>query len=109
MNVLHFLRATALAAVLATTMLAPSHAWAQTPPAAAVDWADGEVRKIDREARRLTLKHGEIKSLDMPPMTMVFSVAEGVPIDKLQPGDKLRFRATSDGGRMVVTELQPAR
>jgi Cu/Ag efflux protein CusF len=67
------------------------------------------VRKVDKENKKITLKHGPIKSLDMPPMTMVFQVADTSMLDKLQPGDKVRFRATSDAGKMTVTEIQPVK
>ena len=44
--------------------------------AAYADWASGEIRRLDPENKRLTIKHGEIKSIDMPPMTMVFYVTD---------------------------------
>ncbi|HEX9720067.1 MAG TPA: copper-binding protein [Ramlibacter sp.] len=77
--------------------------------ATASDMADAEVRKVDKENRKITLKHGAIKNLDMPPMTMVFQVADASMLDKLQPGDKIRFRATSDAGKMTVIEIQPVK
>jgi Cu(I)/Ag(I) efflux system periplasmic protein CusF len=81
-------------------------------PAAAAgagELADAEVRKVDLEAGKITLKHGEIKSLDMPPMTMVFVVKDKALLDKLKAGDKVKFRAVSDGGKYTVTEIQPAK
>ncbi len=75
---------------------------------AAADLADGEVRRIDREARKLTLRHGEIRSLSMPPMTMVFQVADPALLDRVKVGDKVRFRADQKDGAYRVTELQPA-
>lgn len=79
---------------------------AQAGPAA--NMTDGEVRKIDMEAGKLTLKHGEIKNLDMPGMTMVFVVKDKAMLDKLKPGDKVKFKAINDAGKFTVTELQPA-
>jgi Cu/Ag efflux protein CusF len=70
---------------------------------------DGEVRKVDRDNAKLTLKHGEIKNLDMPPMTMVFTVKDKSMLERLQPGDKVRFRAVNDGGKFTVVDIQPAR
>ena len=70
---------------------------------------DGEVRKIDMEAGKVTLKHGEIKNLDMPGMTMVFVVKDKAMLDKLKAGDKVKFKAINDGGKFTVTEIQPAR
>lgn len=68
---------------------------------------DGEVRKIDKEAGKLTIKHGEIKHLEMPPMTMVFVARDKSMLDKVKAGDKVRFVATHENGQMLVTELQP--
>src|SRR5690606_6023798 len=53
---------------------------------AAADLADAEVRKVDKENRKITLKHGEIKSLDMPPMTMVFGVSDPAMLEKVKAG-----------------------
>jgi Cu(I)/Ag(I) efflux system periplasmic protein CusF len=70
---------------------------------------DGEVRKVDKEAGKLTLKHAEIKSLEMPGMTMVFVVKDKAMLDKLQPGDKIRFAAVNDAGTLTVTEIESAK
>lgn len=71
--------------------------------------ADGEVRRVDLDGTRLTLKHGEIKSLDMPPMTMVFGVRDKALLDGVKAGDKVRFRAVIDAGKYTITELQVVR
>jgi Cu(I)/Ag(I) efflux system periplasmic protein CusF len=76
---------------------------------AAADMTDGEVRKLDLEAGKVTLKHAEIKSLDMPAMTMVFLVKDKVLLDKLKAGDKVRFKAINDAGKFTVTDIQFAR
>ena len=73
----------------------------------AAELTDAEVRKVDKEAGKLTLKHAEIKSLDMPGMTMVFQVKDKAMLDKLKPGDKVQFKAVNDGGKFTVTEIQP--
>ena len=77
--------------------------------ASAVDMTDAEVRKIDMEAGKVTLKHADIKSLDMPAMTMVFVVKDKAMLDKLKTGDKVKFKAINDAGKFTVTEIQPAR
>jgi Cu(I)/Ag(I) efflux system protein CusF len=77
--------------------------------AAAVDAAamtDGEVRKVDKEVGKLTLKHGEIKNLDMPPMTMVFQVKDAALLDKVKAGDKVKFRAEKTASGYVVTAIE---
>jgi Cu(I)/Ag(I) efflux system protein CusF len=76
---------------------------------ALADMTDAEVRKVDKEGAKLTLRHAEIKSLDMPPMTMVFHVRDKAALDTLKPGDRVRFKAVNDNGRYTVTEIQPAR
>jgi Cu(I)/Ag(I) efflux system protein CusF len=70
---------------------------------------EGEVRKVDKAAGKITLKHGEIKNLDMPPMTMVFGVKDKAALDKLKAGDKVSFTAEKEGGQYVVTGIEPAK
>ncbi|MEJ5992400.1 copper-binding protein [Ramlibacter sp. PS3R-8] len=79
------------------------------PSLAQSTMTDAEVRKVDKESKKITLKHGEIKNLDMPPMTMVFNVSDPSMLDKVQAGDKIRFSATNDGGKFTVTEIQPVK
>ena len=79
------------------------------PAWASSDFTDGEVRKVEKSAGRITLKHGEIKNLDMPPMTMVFAVADKAMLEQVKAGDKVQFRAANQDGRMTVTEIQAAR
>ncbi|MEY4713076.1 MAG: hypothetical protein RIS88_2526 [Pseudomonadota bacterium] len=81
---------------------------ASTPNPTAADMASGEVRRVDKAVGKLTLRHGEIKSLDMPPMTMVFQVLDATWLDRLKVGDKVRFRADQQGGAYRVIELQLA-
>ncbi|WP_418314781.1 copper-binding protein [Piscinibacter sakaiensis] len=76
---------------------------------AAGEMSDAEVRKIDKEQGKLTLKHGPIKNLDMPPMTMVFVVKDKAMLDKVKAGDKVKFKAADEGGKMTVTELEAVR
>lgn len=74
--------------------------------AASAQMVDGEVRKVDKDQAKVTLKHAEIKSLDMPPMTMVFSVKDRALLDTVKAGDKVRFKAVQEDGRYTVTEMQ---
>ena len=99
----------ALAAAVPWPACAQSAATATPDKAAAAELSDGEVRKIDKENRKITLKHGPIKNLDMPPMTMVFQVSDAALLDKVQAGDKIRFAATNDGGKLTVIQIQPAK
>jgi Cu(I)/Ag(I) efflux system periplasmic protein CusF len=66
---------------------------------------DAEVLKIDKPQQKITLKHGEIKNLDMPPMTMVFRVQDAGMLDAVKVGDKVKFDADKVGGQYTVTKL----
>ncbi len=75
---------------------------------AQTELSDGEIRKIDKDNKKLTIKHGDIKNLDMPGMTMVFQVKEPAMDEQVKVGDKIRFRAEKASSGFMVTELQPA-
>ena len=98
------LAATAAAALMALAL--PLAGRAADP---ATEMSDAEVRKVDRDAGKVTLKHGEIRNLDMPPMTMVFTARDKAMLDRLQPGDKVRFRADKTDGRYMLVEIVPAK
>jgi Cu/Ag efflux protein CusF len=70
---------------------------------------DGEIRKVDKDAKKITIKHGPMPKLDMPPMTMVFQVKDAAVLDKLKPGDKVKFEAEKLGGAYTVTNIELAR
>ncbi|WP_373187219.1 copper-binding protein [Halopseudomonas sp.] len=67
---------------------------------------EGEIRKIDQEKGRVTLKHGPIKNLNMPGMTMMFQAVPASQLEDLEAGDKVKFRAVKDNGNFVVTNLE---
>ena len=76
---------------------------------ASAPMAEGEVRRIDKDAGRITIKHGPIKTdtLDMDPMTMVFHVRDKAQLDAIKDGDRVRFRVVSEeGGRLTITEIR---
>lgn len=77
----------------------------EAQPAAA--WTRAEVRKLDLEQGRVTLRHERIESLDMAPMTMVFRLGEGVSTEGLAEGTQVRFQVTRDTGRLILTALEP--
>jgi Cu/Ag efflux protein CusF len=77
--------------------------------ASAADMTEGEIRKVDKDGKKLTIKHGEIKNLDMPPMTMVFQVKDASALDKLKAGDKIRFVVQKSDTGFVVTDIQAAK
>ncbi len=79
-------------------------ATASTAPQA--ELSEGEITRWDPRTLRLTLKHGEIKNLEMPPMTMVFRVADASVVGDLKPGDKVRFRAEQISGAYHVQRIE---
>ena len=106
----------AAAALLGATTLMSPGSLAQpamnhgaTPMTADHALRDGEVRKIDKETGKITIKHGPIKHLDMPPMSMVFTAKDRTLLDKVKAGDKIRFMAVDEGGKLVVTDIQLAK
>ena len=71
--------------------------------------SEAEVRKVDRDAGKITLKHGEIKNLDMPAMSMVFQVKDKALLDKVKAGDKISFTADKVNGAYTVMSIEPAK
>jgi Cu/Ag efflux protein CusF len=68
---------------------------------------EAEVRKVDTAAGKISLKHGEIKNLDMPPMTMVFQMNDPALLGKVKAGDKVRFTAMQINGAYTVMSIEP--
>ena len=90
------------AALLATPALADDkhHAGGLT---------DGEVRKVDKDAKKITIRHGPLTSLDMPAMTMVFQVKDPAMLDQVKAGDRVKFQAEKIGGAFTVTQIEAAK
>jgi len=74
---------------------------------AALPSVEGEVRKIDTDAKKITLKHGDIPNLEMTGMTMVFRVKDPELLGKVKPGDKVRFTADKVDGALTVLSIEP--
>ena len=72
-------------------------------------FSDGEIRKVDKDAKKITIKHGPLQNLDMPAMTMVFQVKDPAMLDGVKAGDKVKFRAESVGGAFTVTKIEAAK
>ena len=84
------------------------HAATEAKPAAAVvaTLIDGEVRKVDKAAGKVTIKHGALPKLDMPPMTMAYRVKDKAMLDQLKAGDRIKFDAEHAGGEITVLRLE---
>jgi Cu(I)/Ag(I) efflux system protein CusF len=85
-----------------------AEAEAKAKAASQAEMADGEIRKINKNTGKITLKHGEIKSVEMPPMTMVFGVADKAMLEGLNEGDKVKFNVKQEGSNYTVTEIKKA-
>ena len=99
-----------MAIALAAAAVLPFTA-AHDPKAAASDatpMVAGEVRKVDKDAGKLTLRHEPIPHLDMPNMTMVFRVQEASMLDRVKAGDKVRFAAQKIGGQYTIVRMEAA-
>ena len=101
------------AALLAAALLAaPAFAQSQSShdahhPGDAL--SDGEVRKVDKDAKKITIKHGPLANLDMPPMTMVFQVKDPAMLEQVKAGDKVKFQAEKVGAAYTITKIEPAK
>ncbi|ANN75056.1 copper-binding protein [Bordetella bronchialis] len=66
--------------------------------------ATGEVRRVNVEQGTVALRHGEIKELGLPAATLVYRISPSL-LRGIQPGDKVRFTATRQDGKYVVTAI----
>lgn len=104
------------AAFLAITLLIPAvyaddahHNPAAGASTAIEPLSDGEVRKVDMDAKKITIKHGPLSNLDMPAMTMVFQVKDPAMLERVKTGDKVKFQAEKVGGAFTVIKIEPAK
>lgn len=75
-------------------------------PLPAAPLSEGEIRKVDKGAKKITIKHGPLVNLDMPAMTMVFQVKDPAILEKLKAGDKVKFEAQKLGSSYIATRIE---
>jgi Cu(I)/Ag(I) efflux system periplasmic protein CusF len=98
-----------LGAALLAALLISANAFATSHGASALpDMNDGEIRRVDKDAKKITIRHGPLEKLEMPAMTMVFQVSDPAMLEQVKPGDKVRFQAEKIGGAFTVTKIEPA-
>ena len=68
--------------------------------------AEGVVRRIDLDNNKISIRHGEIKALDMPPMTMVFVAKKPELLKSLSPGDEVVFEAFDTNGQYSIGNIK---
>jgi len=105
--------------VAAVALLAATAAWAQAgqdhsghampttakAPAGQMD-NTGEVRRVNADAKKITIAHGPLKAHDMPAMTMPFAVKDPALLTKVKAGDKVRFALEKVGDDLVITRIE---
>lgn len=104
----------AVASILGAALIAPAmandahhaSASASAQSADAASLTEGEIRKVDKSAGKLTIRHGELKNVDMPPMTMVFRVRNAAMLDQVQAGDKVLFAVEKVNGALTVMRME---
>lgn len=67
---------------------------------------EGEIKKVNKDTGKLTIKHGELKNLGMPPMTMVFRAKDPAMLDQVKAGDKINFVADEVNGQLTVIKIE---
>lgn len=105
---LAFLAATAMAG-LPAAFAADAPKASESSTASATSMSEGEIRKVDKSAGKITIKHGPIPNLEMPNMTMVFRTTDPAMLDQVKAGDKVRFTADKVKGVYTVTKLEPVK
>ncbi|HRI91969.1 MAG: copper-binding protein [Candidatus Accumulibacter sp.] len=68
--------------------------------------SEGTVKKVDKAAGKITIKHGPLANLGMPPMTMAFRVSDPAMLDQVKAGEKVSFTAENVGDALTVTALE---
>lgn len=109
----HTLLATAASVAALLPLSAPAqhdhHALQASAAPAAAEMSEGEVRKVDLATRKITLKHGPLKNLGMPGMTMAFEVNDPAMLTKVKVGDNVLFVADQQGGKLRIMRIEAAK
>ena len=79
----------------------------ETQERASADWTAGEIRKLDKAAGKLTIRHEDIKNLNMPAMTMVFTAKDKTMLEAFNIGDKILFMVVQEQGKLMLTDVKP--
>ncbi|MBV0881397.1 copper-binding protein [Noviherbaspirillum sp. L7-7A] len=97
----------AFLAALAVSSLSTSHAQPAEPGTTAADtMSAGEIKKVDKAAGKITIKHGPLSNIGMDAMTMVFRVKDPSMLDQVKAGDHIRFIAEQPNGQLTVTQME---
>jgi Cu/Ag efflux protein CusF len=67
---------------------------------------DAEVRKVDAATGMVTLKHGALENVGMPPMTMAFKAKDAAMVKQVHEGDKVKVRVENVNGTLTIVKLE---
>ncbi|BFG78160.1 copper-binding protein [Paraburkholderia terrae] len=100
-------------AVLAAVFVAPAFAGddmagmkMSAPSASKTALTDAEVKKVDPETGMVTLKHGALENVGMPPMTMAFKAKDPAMVKQVHEGDKVKVRVESVNGMLTIVKME---
>jgi len=97
----------AMIASLALSSVSGANAQSGSATAAAPNsMSSGEMKKVDKSAGKVTIKHGPLQNIGMDAMTMVFRVKDPAMLDQVKAGDKISFVAEEPNGQLTVTRLE---
>ena len=68
--------------------------------------SEGVVKKVNKDQGKLTIQHGPLENLGMPAMTMIFRVQDSAMLNRVKPGDNIRFLADKVNGWLTVTRVE---
>ena len=86
-----------------------NHAAMSTKAQPAMPWSDGQVKKVDKAAGKVTVSHGPLANLDMPAMTMIFRVKDIAWLNQMKSGDNIRFVAENINNSLTIVQVEPAK
>lgn len=66
----------------------------------------GVIQEIDKTGKMITLKHGPIKNMNMPAMTMSFRVRDAAMLRTVKVGESVNFTVENIGNAPTVTTLR---
>ncbi|NTX25998.1 copper-binding protein [Burkholderia pyrrocinia] len=69
---------------------------------------DAEVKKVDAASGKVTLKHGALDNVGMPPMTMAFKAKDAAMLAQVHAGDKVKVRIENVNGTLTIVKLVKA-
>lgn len=75
---------------------------------ATAELVEAEVKKVDKDSGKITLRHGAIKNLNMGAMTMAFRAGDAAMLEQVKTGDKVKFTAERVNGAFTIVQLQNA-